>query len=126
MEKWIIKLHNQGIPVAELTMEDFEQYKDDQIPIQMYVSKKQGEAVLFRKLLALFFPPQPYTHAKFIASDGYSQTIPTDDLQHAFLLFKQAGAPLQKGYPIRLYVPSGDTDCLNVKSVIEIEMLINR
>lgn len=33
------------------------------------------------------------------------------------------GKKLSKGYPIRLYVPNGSSDCLNVKGVIQVELL---
>jgi hypothetical protein len=66
---------------------------------------------------------QPPTHLRVEAEDEFSATIAWPELQTAVLLYEQGGAPLQKGYPLRLYVPDGSSACLNVKSVIKLEFL---
>ncbi|MBP1154565.1 MULTISPECIES: molybdopterin-dependent oxidoreductase [unclassified Paenibacillus] len=64
------------------------------------------------------------THLQVMASDEFQATIPWPELAHAFLLVEQEnGEPLKKGFPIRLYVPDGSSECLNVKSVVKIRIL---
>ncbi|WP_282936968.1 molybdopterin-dependent oxidoreductase [Paenibacillus sp. RC67] len=54
------------------------------------------------------------------AVDEFQATIPWEQLNQAVFLYEQDGKPLQKGFPIRLYVPDGSSECLNVKSVVSI------
>lgn len=58
------------------------------------------------------------------AADEFQAEIPWSQLDQACLLFAQEdGAPLKKGFPIRLYVPDGSSECLNVKSVVHIHFV---
>jgi len=63
------------------------------------------------------------THVIFHASDEFQATIPLRELGEALLLFQQDGLPLKKGFPVRLLVPNGSSECLNVKSVVKIEFV---
>lgn len=54
------------------------------------------------------------------AIDEFQASIPWDQLDQAVFLYEQEGQPLKKGYPLRLYVPNGSSECLNVKSVVRI------
>jgi hypothetical protein len=63
---------------------------------------------------------EPPTHMIVEAVDEFSATIPWAELSEAVLLYEQEGAPLEKGSPLRLYVPDGSSACLNVKSVVKI------
>jgi DMSO/TMAO reductase YedYZ molybdopterin-dependent catalytic subunit len=54
------------------------------------------------------------------AVDEFQAMIPWNQLSDAVFLYEQNGAPLIKGYPIRLYVPNGSSECLHVKSVVMI------
>lgn len=54
------------------------------------------------------------------AVDEFQAVIPWDQLDQAVFLYEQDGQPLKKGFPIRLYVPDGSSECLNVKSVVKI------
>ncbi|PZE21442.1 molybdopterin-dependent oxidoreductase [Paenibacillus xerothermodurans] len=60
------------------------------------------------------------THMTVEAADEFRATIPWNQLDQAVFLYEQNGSSLEKGYPIRLYVPDGSSECLNVKSVIHI------
>lgn len=61
---------------------------------------------------------------KVEASDEFQAVIPWPQLDQACFLFEQEdGQPLQKGYPLRLYVPDGSSECLNVKSIVGIYFL---
>jgi hypothetical protein len=55
------------------------------------------------------------------AVDEFQATIPWEQLGQAVFLYEQNGSPLKKGFPIRLYVPDGSSECLNVKSVVHIK-----
>ncbi|MGG2201492.1 MULTISPECIES: hypothetical protein [Paenibacillus] len=64
------------------------------------------------------------THLQVAAVDEFQATIPWHELRDAFILYAQEeGQPLQKGFPIRLYVPNGSSECLNVKSVVRLCLL---
>ncbi|MFC5647632.1 hypothetical protein ACFPYJ_00515 [Paenibacillus solisilvae] len=60
--------------------------------------------------------PQP-THLKVEAADTFEALIPWEQLTDAAVQFTIDGEPLPKG-PVRLYVPNGSSECLNVKSVV--------
>ncbi|SDC07232.1 hypothetical protein SAMN02799630_02596 [Paenibacillus sp. UNCCL117] len=63
------------------------------------------------------------THLQVFAADEFQATIPWQELQDAFFVYEQDnGLPLQKSQPIRLYVPNGSSECLNVKSVIRLRI----
>lgn len=58
------------------------------------------------------------------AVDGFYAVIPWEECQTAF--FQHAdenGSMLEKGGPLRLFVPNGSSECLNVKSVVYVEFL---
>ncbi|MCS7463649.1 hypothetical protein N0M98_26435 [Paenibacillus doosanensis] len=57
------------------------------------------------------------------AADEFQATIPWSQLDQAVFLYEQDGKPLHKGFPIRLYVPDGSSECLNVKSIVTIRFL---
>ncbi|MCR8634609.1 molybdopterin-dependent oxidoreductase [Paenibacillus radicis (ex Xue et al. 2023)] len=60
------------------------------------------------------------THMEVEAVDEFQAKIPWEQLSQAAFLYEQNGEPLKKGFPIRLYVPDGSSECLNVKSVVKI------
>ncbi|MEK8126819.1 hypothetical protein WMW72_02750 [Paenibacillus filicis] len=63
------------------------------------------------------------THLQVLGSDEFRATIPWHELQDAFFIFSQDnGEPLAKSFPIRLYVPRGSSECLNVKSVVRLRI----
>lgn len=63
------------------------------------------------------------THMLVEAMDQFQATIPWDQLDQAVLLYSQNDLPLEKGYPIRLYVPDGTSNCLNVKSIVRVDFI---
>jgi len=83
-----------------------------------------GNATPFPSLLEMIRPLSEATHVIFHASDEFQATIPLGDLEQALLLFQTPEqTPLQKGFPVRLIVPNGSSECLNVKSVVRIEFV---
>lgn len=63
------------------------------------------------------------SHVKVEAVDQFQALIPWSQVDQALFLYAQEGQPLKKGYPIRLYVPDGSSECLNVKSIVKIWFL---
>jgi hypothetical protein len=63
------------------------------------------------------------SHLRVVAADEFTALIPWEQLVQSAIQFAINGQPLSKGYPIRLYVPNGTSECLNVKSVVELEFL---
>ncbi|MBD2872569.1 hypothetical protein [Paenibacillus arenilitoris] len=62
------------------------------------------------------------THLAVEAADGFEATIPWEQLTHAAVLFAVGNEPLSAAGPIRLYVPSGSSKCLNVKSIVKLKI----
>ena len=63
------------------------------------------------------------THLEVTAKDEFHAVIPWAELKDAFVVYAQAdGQPLAKAYPLRLYTPNGSSECLNVKSVVELRI----
>ncbi len=63
------------------------------------------------------------THVRVEAVDEFQALIPWGQVDQALFLYAQEGQPLKKGYPIRLYVPDGSSECLNVKSIVKVWFL---
>ncbi|MEW9698277.1 hypothetical protein [Paenibacillus sp. SI8] len=63
------------------------------------------------------------THVKVEAIDEFQATLPWSQVNQALFLYAQEGEELKKGHPLRLYVPDGSSECLNVKSVVKIWFL---
>jgi hypothetical protein len=63
------------------------------------------------------------THLKVEAADEFQASISWEELEQAAVLFAKHGEALKKGYPLRLYVPQGTSECLNVKSVVHFEFI---
>lgn len=60
---------------------------------------------------------------KVEAIDEFQAAIPWEQLDRAVFLYEQDGRPIAKGFPIRLYVPDGSSECLNVKSIVTIRFM---
>ncbi len=66
------------------------------------------------------------THLQVTAVDEFRALIPWKQLTDAFIVYaKEDGTPLDKGFPMRLYVPHGSSDCLHVKGVVSLRVLYN-
>jgi DMSO/TMAO reductase YedYZ molybdopterin-dependent catalytic subunit len=123
LAEWNIEVKVDGEDVFHsCNFQDFENWIDEQIPVDEYVPGKEGEAVLLTRLLQELSLSGPYESVLFQAEDGFIQQVEMDQLTNAFFLIKQKGEPLKKGFPARLYVPSSTSDCLNVKSVVRITL----
>ncbi|MBP1935067.1 molybdopterin-dependent oxidoreductase [Ammoniphilus resinae] len=123
MSDWKVTVTDLKHQSFRCSFEDFENWKDPSIPVEDFAPRKNGEAVFVGRVLEEMGVDSDYTHLVFKAGDGFEQKISKEDVSTAFLLFKQKGEPLKKGYPTRLFVPSSESDCLNVKAVVEISLL---
>ncbi|AZN43656.1 hypothetical protein EJC50_11495 [Paenibacillus albus] len=101
-------------------------------PLIERVAGGAGEAFDFMEWLGAYRSQQGVaedaplpTHLKVEAFDTFEAVIPWEQLKDAAVQFAVDGAPLPKGGPVRLYVPHGSSECLNVKSVIVFRLLLD-
>jgi DMSO/TMAO reductase YedYZ molybdopterin-dependent catalytic subunit len=116
----------RGLVAAETDLQysDFVNGKlGPHLEVTPIVPQFAGIATPFSSLLEMAAPKAESTHVIFHASDEFQATIPLPELRDALLLFQQDDAPLKKGFPVRLIVPNGSSECLNVKSVVKIEFV---
>jgi len=123
MTEWQLSLETGDGQVVPISFMELESLKDLTIPVEDYVPRKQAEAVALKELLKQHSISSDFSYVVFTAEDGFNQKIARQDLDHAFFVFKQKGEPLTKGFPVRLYVPGNESDCLNVKSVVRIQLI---
>jgi hypothetical protein len=120
-----IRIEHFGEPRTETTPEAMAALAGRVFPLAERVESGNGEAFDFAAWYSAWRReqrvdetlPQP-THLKVEAADTFEALIPWEQLENAAVQFSQDGEPLKKGGPIRLYVPSGSSACLNVKSVV--------
>jgi len=124
-----ITIHHCGSPEARTSPGEMALLAGSAFPIADRVPEAEGDAFdwgawyeAWRKSNGLELAPRP-THLKVEAADGFEAVMPWEQLEQAAVLYAAGGAPLSAGGPIRLYVPSGTSRCLNVKSVVTVRML---
>ncbi len=122
-DDWKLLILDQTGKEYQASFEVMENLMDPTIPVEDYVPRKQAEAVYLSKLLERFSISPTFTHVLVQAIDGLNKKVTKEDADQAFLVFKHKGERLTKGFPARLYVPGNESDCLNVKSVVQIELL---
>lgn len=101
----------------------FEEKLGPHVEINPIVPTFTGIATPFSSLLEISQPLETATHVIFHASDEFQALLPIAEARTAYLLFQQDDSPLKKGFPVRVIVPNGSSECLNVKSVIYIEFI---
>lgn len=121
-----------GVHEEQLTLEQWVAMAPDHFPIAERVQGASGRAFdllswfqVWKEQRGAASSPMPTptptptpTHLIVKAADEFQATIPWEQLAQAAVLYEQDGEPLRKGYPVRLYVPNGTSECLNVKSVV--------
>jgi hypothetical protein len=124
-----IAIHHDGLEVRSATPRSMAELAGETFPIHERVPEADGEAFdwggwyeAWRRTNDLEHGPRP-THLKVEAADGFEATMPWEQLANAAVLYASGGASLMKGGPIRIYVPSGTSKCLNVKSVVTLRIL---
>ncbi|WP_108024011.1 hypothetical protein [Melghirimyces profundicolus] len=84
----------------------------------------EGSGVELSKILERAGLLPGVTHVIFHASDEFRADIPLGELEKAFFLYRQEGRSPEKTHAIRLYVPDGSSNCLNVKSVVRVDAVV--
>jgi len=120
----IIAIDHFGQPLHETSPEQMALLAGDAFALSERVAEAEGEAFDFARWYAAWRisqgigeeTPEP-THLKVEGRDSFEALIPWEQLAGAAVQFAIGGKPLQKGGPVRLYVPQGSSACLNVKSV---------
>jgi DMSO/TMAO reductase YedYZ molybdopterin-dependent catalytic subunit len=122
---FLIKVSGLVEQETDLQYEDFEKGTlGPHLDAHLIVPIFTGKAIPFSSFIERIRPLNACTHVVFHASDEFQAVIPLQELQDALLLFQQPdGQKLKKGFPVRLIVPNGSSDCLNVKSVVHIEFI---
>ncbi|SFM19870.1 hypothetical protein SAMN03159341_12024 [Paenibacillus sp. 1_12] len=109
---------------AELTIEEMTAAAPRLISLETRVPGVQGAAFDLKEWYFAWQKMQQHradrepARMTVEAVDEFQAAIPWKELGEAAFLYEQNGEPLVKGFPIRLYVPNGSSECLNVKSVV--------
>ncbi|REE82659.1 hypothetical protein A8990_11723 [Paenibacillus taihuensis] len=126
----MISIAYNGQEAIAVTPEDMAALAGRVFPLSERITGGAGEAFDFAEWLDAFRSQQGIlqeeplpTHLKVEAADTFEALIPWEQLKDAAVQFAVDGAPLPKGGPVRLYVPNGSSECLNVKSVIVFRLL---
>jgi DMSO/TMAO reductase YedYZ molybdopterin-dependent catalytic subunit len=125
LENFLVQVRGLIGQELDLHYSDFSGRKmGPHLDVTSIVPTFEGNATPISSLLEMIRPSQEATHVIFHASDEFQATIPLGELGDALLMFQQKnGEPLKKGFPVRLLVPNGSSECLNVKSVVKIEVV---
>jgi hypothetical protein len=124
-----IRVTDAHIAAEEFTVKEMVELAPFRLPMNERVPAVQGKAFdlkswyrEWKKRHGIEQAPEP-SHMKVEAVDEFQAVMSWSELDQAVFLYAQDESPLQKGYPIRLYVPNGSSECLNVKSVVKIWFL---
>ncbi|MFC4075303.1 molybdopterin-dependent oxidoreductase [Salinithrix halophila] len=124
MGNWRVKVVGAVESPYELTEEIANRMNDGSVRPEERVPGVDGKAVSLKAVLGYAVLTRGATHVRFIAADEFQADIPLKELEQAFFLYqRQEGRPLERGGPLRLYVPDGSSNCLNVKSVTEVQVV---
>jgi DMSO/TMAO reductase YedYZ molybdopterin-dependent catalytic subunit len=128
-----IRVYDEVNGNGELTVKELTQLAPEHFTLEERVPGVSGQAIDLKLWFRSWTKRQQGEEAgaekepvllRVEAADEFQASIPWSQLDQACLLYAQAdGSPLKKGYPIRLYVPDGSSECLNVKSVVRIQFL---
>lgn len=121
-----IRVYDEVSGHAELTVQEMAALAPRLVSLEERVPGVQGQAFELKAWYAAWQNQQQHraegepARMTVEAVDEFQASIPWKELGEAVFLFEQNGEPLSKGFPIRLYVPNGSSECLNVKSVVQI------
>ncbi|MBW7477792.1 hypothetical protein K0T92_24075 [Paenibacillus oenotherae] len=127
-----IIIHHYGLQPVETTPEEMASIAGGVFPLSERIEKGVGEAFDFHAWYLAWRNskgigadvPMP-SQLKVEAADTFEAVIPWEQLEDSAVQFRIDHAPLAKGGPIRLYVPNGSSECLNVKSVVACRFIYN-
>ncbi|MCD1258840.1 hypothetical protein B5M42_008325 [Paenibacillus athensensis] len=112
-----------------MTVEEMAALAPERLRLEERVPGVQGEAFDLKAWYAAWVsrhgvvPENEPTHVQADAADEFRAVLPWAQADRAVMQYAVDGAPLDKGFPIRLYVPDGSSACLNVKSIIGLRFL---
>lgn len=112
--------------IESFTVDEMVAIADQRLNIQDRVPSVEGEAFDLKSWYRNWHnkgqnhSDEVPTHVRVEAVDEFQALIPWGQADQALFLYAQEGQALKKGYPIRLYVPDGSSECLNVKSIIKV------
>ncbi|WP_308638661.1 hypothetical protein [Paenibacillus silvisoli] len=126
----VISIAYTGQDAVTTTAEEMAKQAGASFPLAARIAGGAGEAFDFAAWFAAWTASQGFeedaplpTHLKVEAVDTFEAVIPWEQLRDAAVQYALDGAPLPKGGPVRLYVPHGSSECLNVKSVIAFKFI---
>ncbi|MGG1519669.1 hypothetical protein ABE504_29980 [Paenibacillus oryzisoli] len=111
---------------ASFTVQEMAAMTGEQIALEERVPGVSGEAFGLKAWYRSWRqsePGQEPTHVRVEAVDEFQAQLPWAEADLAVFLYAQDGEPIKKGYPMRLYVPDGSSECLNVKSIVKVWFL---
>jgi hypothetical protein len=118
-----IRIYAEQSLVVEYTAEEWTRTAPVHFDISERVEGASGQAFDFMAWFEHFraekkeaIGPQP-THLQAEAADEFQAIVPWEQLGKAAILYAQEGKP-QSASGVRLYVPDGSSECLNVKNVV--------
>lgn len=119
-----LHIQNEAFTIAEMVA-----LADQRVELEDRVPNVQGDAFDLKSWYRNWknsryseYAGEP-THVKVEAVDEFQALMPWNQVDSALFLYAQEGQALKKGYPIRLYVPDGSSECLNVKSIVHVWFL---
>ncbi|WP_240416253.1 hypothetical protein [Paenibacillus periandrae] len=121
-----IRVYDEVLGHAEFTVQEMAALAPRLVSLEERVPGVQGQAFELKEWHTAWCDQQQHradrepSQMTVEGVDEFQAVIPWKELNDAVFLFEQKGEPLGKGYPIRLYVPNGSSECLNVKSVVQI------
>ena len=130
-EPWQMQIEHEGLGSFTVSVDEIKELGGNCFPIRERVSGAAGLAVDFRtwytawrrRVESVDSMPEPASlHVK--AQDTFEAHIPWSQLADAALgIADDDGSPLSRGGPVRLYVPSGSSDCLHVKQLVLLQFI---
>lgn len=130
-EPWQIRIEHVGLDPLSISIDEIKALGGKWFPIRERVEGAAGLAVDFRTWYAAWraqvdavgLTEEPAT-LRVKAKDTFEAQIPWSQLADAALgIADDDGGPLSRGGPVRLYVPSGSSDCLHVKQLVLLQFV---
>lgn len=130
-KEWTLKVDGAVEIVQELRYDELNLVpsKFHVLDVGKIIAGMRGEGALVDALLEKAKPQPSATHLTFHASDGFAASVPLGDVVgKGIIVYKLEGKPLPKkfGWPTRVMIPKGPSECANVKSVVRIELTVGK
>jgi len=93
------------------------------------VEGRKGRAVTLKGLLELSAPMPGARYLNVVSGDpSFAISVPLEEVADAVLVYEVDGRPLDpdKDGPFRMFVPGHADACVNVKQVVELELVAER